>query len=141
MKIQIFILLTIMLFCGVLTAQTNKEWKPVLISMDGSNGFAGVEATYMLEKCNSVDVVLLKLKNTNNYAVKTQWINSVVTKDGKDLFGTNSKISRIRIGANGEGAGDCSGNTVELTIKLSDFGILLNNFETFVGSNFFAAKD
>jgi len=60
-----------MLFFGVLRSQTGKQWTPVLISMDGTNGFAGVEATYSLDKCGSNDIVLLRLKNTNSYSVKT----------------------------------------------------------------------
>lgn len=130
-----------MLFFGVINGQTtsNNEWHPVLISMDGTNGYLGVEASYSLSKCNSNDVVLLKLVNTNNYAVKAQWVNVVVTKDGKELYGNNKLVS-VKLPASSEKAGDCDSKIVELTIKLSDFGVQTNNFDTFVGSNFNTIK-
>lgn len=136
MKIQNLILITaMMLFFGVLKAQTSNEWQPVLISMDGTNSYKGVEATYSLGKCNNKDVVMLKLVNTNKFSVKAQWINVVVKKDGKELFG-NSKLVSIKLPASDEVTGSCSSKAVELIINLSDLGIQASDVNTFVASNF-----
>ena len=115
-------------------ASNDIEWKPVLINMDGTNAFKGIDVTYMVSKCNSKDVVLLKLVNTNTYSVKAQWINVVVTKGG-ELFG-NSKLVSLKLAPSSENIGYCSGKIIQLTIKLSDFGIDATNIDTFVASNF-----
>jgi hypothetical protein len=144
MKIKARIFFSAMMFCFGVTAnaQTNKaandnSWMPVLISNDGTNGNNGIEANYKLAKCNSFDVILLKLTNTNEYSVKAEWTNLVQTNDGRDLFGTG--ISSINLPPKSETAGDCSGNTV-LVIKLNDYGIYPVGFKAIIGSNFQVTK-
>ena len=140
MKIKNLILITALFFLsGTFKGQSNNNWIPVLISTDGTNGNAGVEASYMLAKCNASDVVFIKLTNNNQYPVTAQWIDLVQTKDGKEHFG-NSKVVSIKLGAKSETTGDCTGNTAQLIITLSDFGVDVKNFETVVGSNFYVAK-
>ena len=150
MKIKnYFFVASIILLCNAFKAQqfqTGKaqikndlEWIPVLISHDGTNTNEGIEASYALTNCGGNETVLLKLKNTNNFSVKTQWVNQVITKDGKENYG-NSKITFFALPPNSEKAGDCSGNNFPLVIKLNDFAVQANNFETFIGSNFFVIK-
>ena len=68
MKIKNLILITALFFLsGTFKGQSNNNWIPVLISADGTNGNAGVEASYMLAKCNASDVVFIKLTNNNQY--------------------------------------------------------------------------
>lgn len=124
---------------GFTKAQTNTAWTPVLISMDGTNSYNGIELNYQLTKCGNDDVLLLKLNNTNTYSVKAHWINVIKTKDGKELYG-NSKLTTVTLGANAENSGDCKGKQSELKIKLSDFGVNANEFETIVGSSFDTSK-
>jgi len=136
MKIQTLIFFTAMLlFFGTFKAQTNNEWQPVLISSDGTNEFKGVVATYSLATCNSKEIVLVKLVNNNNYALKAQWRNLVQTEDGRDLFGTGEPLL-IALAPNSQTSGDCSGNNFQLIIKLSDFSIKSANFKTFIAANF-----
>ncbi len=157
-KKNIFIA-SIILFCGAMQAQgvklsaqpgnvqvnntdnarTQNEWKPFMLNHDGTNVNGGVQAVYALVKCNNEDVVLLKMNNTNSFSVKAQWINQIISKDGKENFDP-AKITFISLPPNTETTGDCSGNTTQLMVKLSDLGVSLNNFETFVCSNFYAAK-
>jgi hypothetical protein len=127
-------------FIGFSKAQTNTAWTPVLISMDGTNSYNGVELNYQLTKCGNDDVLLLKLTNTNTYSVKAHWINVIKTKDGKELYG-NSKLTSVTLGANAENNGNCKGKPAELKIKLSDFGANASNFETIVGSSFDTSKN
>jgi hypothetical protein len=144
MKIKALIFFGAIMFCfGIANAQTNKTandntWMPVLISNDGTNGNNGVEAHYKLSKCNSFDVILLKFTNTNDYSVKAEWTNLVQTNDGRDLFGTG--ISSINLPPKSETAGDCSGNTTQLVIKLNDYGIYPVGFRAIIGSNFQVTK-
>jgi hypothetical protein len=145
MKTRALIFFSAMIFCFGVTAiaQNNKTtndntWMPVLISNDGTNGNNGVEANYKLGKCNSFDVILLKLTNTNDYSVKAEWTNLVQTNDGRDLFGTG--VSFINLPPKSETAGDCSGSTTQLVIKLNDYGIYPVGFKAIIGSNFQVTK-
>jgi hypothetical protein len=135
MKIQTLFLFACLCFFGVATAQNSKEWKPVLNSPDGTNDNVGVVATYSLTNCIYGEVVLLKLVNNNARPLRAQWIHLVQTKDGKQLFGNAKQIS-LNLAAKSENTGDCSGNTIQLMIRLSDFGIKAENFETYIASNF-----
>jgi hypothetical protein len=62
----------------------------------------------------------------------------VQTSDGRDLFGTG--ISTINLPPRSETAGDCSGNNIQLVIKLNDYGIYPVGFKTIIGSNFQVTK-
>lgn len=119
--------------------QSNSSWTPVLISMDGTNSYNGVEMEYQLTKCGDDDVVLLKLKNTNTFSVKAHWIPVIKTTEGKELYG-NSKLLTVSLTANTETLGDCKSKPADLKIKLSDFGITGSQFETIIGSSFDTTK-
>lgn len=135
MKTRNYIFLTaLMLFFSFLNAQTNTNWQPVLISMDGTNGYKGVELYYSLETCNSTDVVKLKLVNTNTFALKAHWITVLVTNSDKELYGKTELVT-VQLDANKEYIGTCK-KTDKLTIKLSDYGIKATDLKTMVGSNF-----
>lgn len=142
MKIKSLIFLfALMLFASATKAQNNVEWQPVLISMDGTNGFQGVDAYYSVSNCVSGDVVFLKLVNNNTYSVKAEWINAIQTKDGKELFGSQV-LNKISIAPKSEVKGDCQaqGNTLTLKVNLADYGTKTSNFSTIVGSNFNVIK-
>lgn len=141
MKLRAIFLLATFAFIVNLTKAQNStnQWTPVLVSMDGTNTYNGVELNYQLTKCGADDVVLLKITNTNPYAVKAHWINVIKTKDGKELYG-NSKLASVTLSANSESTGGCKSKPTELKIKLSDFGTTSSNFETIVGSSFDTTK-
>lgn len=140
MKYRSFLLSALFVFFIAFSkAQTNSAWTPVLISMDGTNSYNGIELNYQLTKCGNDDVLLLKLTNTNSFAVKAHWINVIKTKDGKELYG-NSKLSTVTLGANAENSGNCKGKPTELKINLTDFGVKASDFETIVGSSFDTSK-
>lgn len=123
-----------MIFFSLSKAQTAINWQPVLISMDGTNGYKGVEMYYSVEKCNSNDVILLKLVNTNTFALKAHWISVLVTNSDKELYGKTELVT-IQLEANKEYIGSCK-KTDKLMIKLNDYGIKGSDLKTMVGSNF-----
>lgn len=123
-----------MLFFSFLRAQTKTNWQPVLISMDGTNGYKGVELYYSVETCNATDVIKLKLVNTNSFALKAHWITVLVTNGDKELYGKTELVT-VQLDANKEYIGTCK-KTDKLTIKLADYGIKATDLKTMVGSNF-----
>lgn len=140
MKIKSLITIAAFLFCaGFLKSQTSINWQTAAIGMDGTNGYNGVEVYYALSTCNANEVVSLKLINHNNYDVKAQWINVVVSNDGKEHYGS-SKLVSYKLAANAEVIGDCKDKTATLTFKLSDYGIKASDLRIFVGSNFDVTK-
>ena len=137
MKIKSIIFLAVMvLFIGALKSQSNSPWTPVLVSMDGTNTYKGVEMYYSLSKCGNKDVVLVKLINTNSNAVKAQWITAVVSNDNKEHYGKTQLVS-VNLKANSESVGACNSKPSELVIKLADFGVTSEQFQTIVGSSFY----
>jgi uncharacterized protein YpmB len=118
-------------------AQSNSQWIPVLTNVDGTNTFKGVEMYYSVSKCGSDDVVLLKLVNTNAQAVKAQWINDVISNDTKEHYG-QTKLVTMSLKANSEVMSTCDNKVKELTLKLKDYGVEAKDFNTIVGSSFFA---
>lgn len=141
MKLRSLLFLALFTFAFTFSKaqQVNASWTPVLISVDGTNAYNGVEMDFQLTKCGADDVVLLKLKNTNSFAVKAHWITVIKTTDGKELYG-NSKLTTLNLPANDQLTGNCKTKPYELKINLSDFGINAAQFETIVGSNFDASK-
>jgi len=136
MKIYYSILLvaSVLLFTCV-NAQT-ENWQGLYLgSPDGTNSFNGVEAYYTLATCNNTDVILIKLTNHNGYSVKACWQDFVLTNDNKKLSNVSAQDS-ITIQPQAVVAGDCSGNSGQLVIKLTDFGILKEDFKEFVPAKF-----
>jgi len=125
-----------MITFGVAKAQNNTEWTPILVSMDGTNTFKGVEAYYSLSSCAGSDVLLIKLKNTNDKAVKAQWVNAIVSNDEKEHYG-KTKLVSVNLKATSETVGACNAKPTELVVKLSDYGVTLKEFKTIVGSSFY----
>jgi len=125
-----------MITFGVAKAQNNTEWTPILVSMDGTNTFKGVEAYYSLSNCAGSDVLLIKLKNTNDKAVKAQWVNAIVSNDEKEHYG-KTKLVSVNLKATSETVGACNAKPTELVVKLSDYGVTLKEFKTIVGSSFY----
>jgi hypothetical protein len=137
-KISFFLSLAFFIVNQSAIAQTKTEWLPVLISSDGTNGYEGVVATYTLTNCNARQILLLKLVNTNNYAIKAKWRNLIQTSDGRDLFGTGDPLL-MTLTPNSETKGACE-NNFQLTINLNDFGIKEIDFKTFIASDFEVIK-
>lgn len=108
-------------------AQSNLNWRPLWLSTTGY--FKGVEGFYQLSGCNGSDVVFIKLINHNSYEIKASW---------QDLVNNNSNNhpSSLKIGANLESKGDCTGNNKQLVIKLKDFSISSANFQSLYLKNF-----
>ncbi|MBK6522476.1 MAG: hypothetical protein IPG08_09120 [Sphingobacteriaceae bacterium] len=137
MKIKnLIVIAALMMMFGVVKAQTNVEWTPILVSMDGTNTFKGVEAYYSLSNCGGSDVVIIKLKNTNDKAVKAQWVNAIVSNDEKEHYG-KTKLVSVSLKATSESVGACNTKATELIVKLSDYGVTLKEFKTIVGSSFY----
>jgi len=138
MKINSRTLITALLMMfGVVKAQTNTSWTPVLVNVDGTNTFKGVEVYYSLSTCGADEVVFLKLVNTNAKAMKAQWINDVVTNDTKEHYG-KTKLVSVNINANSEIIGSCKSKVKELIIKLKKYDVEAKDFNTIVGSSFYA---
>lgn len=138
MKIKNLLISFVLLATVSIRAQESKSWTPVLISFDGTNGFNGVEAWSRLSTCNNSPVVLIKLVNNNEYSVKATWINLIQTNDNRDLYAPG-QVS-INLPPKSEKAGTCGDVSAELIIKLSDIGIMSDNFKALTGSNFDAVK-
>lgn len=137
MKIKNLILIaSLVMMFGVTKAQNNVEWTPILVSMDGTNTFKGVEAYYSLSNCGGKDVLIIKLINTNNKAVKAQWVNAIVSNDEKEHYG-KTKLVSVNLKATSESVGACNSKPSELIVKLSDYGVTLKEFKTIVGSSFY----
>ena len=136
MKIKTLIFVAaMMLVFSIAKTQTTNNWQLAAIGMDGTNGYKGVDVYYQLTTCNSAEVIVLKIINTNAYAVKAQWINAIATNDNKDLYG-KSKLVSYKLPSKGEAKGDCNDKTGILSFKLSDYGIKASDLRIFVGSNF-----
>lgn len=138
MKIKNLILAAalVMMF-GVVKAQSNSQWTPVLTNVDGTNTFKGVEMYYSISTCGTSEVVFLKLVNTNAQTVKAQWINDVVSNDNKEHYG-QTKLVSVTLKPNSEVVGTCNTKIKELVVKLKDYGVEAKDFNTIVGSSFFA---
>ncbi len=137
MKIYYPLLLAafVVMFSG-LKAQTTENWQGLYLgSPDGTNSFNGVEAYYTISTCNNNDVILIRLTNHNAYAVKAGWQDFVMSKDNKKLDRSTAQDS-ITIQPQTIVAGDCNGNSVQLVIKLTDFGILKEDFKEFIPAKF-----
>ncbi len=105
----------------------NGSWQPLWLSTTGY--FKGVEGFYQLSSCNGTDVVFIKLINHNGYDVKTSW---------QDLVNNNSNnlSVSIKLTANTEDKGGCTGNDHQLIIKLKDYGLTASNFKNLYLKNF-----
>src|ERR1017187_9742416 len=131
MKIHypLFLVSFILLF-SCAKAQT-ENWQGLYLgSPDGTNSFNGVEAYYTISTCNNNDVILIRLTNHNAYAVKAGWQDFVMSKDNKKLDRATVQDS-VTIQPQSVVAGECAGNSVQLVIKLTDFGILKEDFKEF----------
>jgi hypothetical protein len=136
MKIRnYFFLIGFILLAGFSKGQSKDTWQLLGISIDGTNGFSGVQAYFKLTTCNGVEQVQVKLVNNNNYAVRAGWRNFIYTNDGKQLSGRVAQDS-VNIAAKSEVKADCGVNTPGLVLKLSDFDTDAANFKTFVTGDF-----
>ncbi len=137
MKINYSILLAaFMLLTGFLRAQSNQNWQGIYLgSPDGTTNFNGVTVFYTLTTCNNNDILLLSMTNKNSYAVKVGWLDNVITNDARNLSRGNVPDS-LTIQPQSSVTGDCTSNSVQLVIKLTDFGILKEDFKEFAVSKF-----
>jgi hypothetical protein len=133
-KIASIFILSLLTF-GI-QAQTNAtqgaggNWQPVTVTTGGANTLNGVEVNYLLGD----NVVIIKLVNHTTSAVKATWNDGILTKNGQSLTGNNTPESvtiapKIRVS-------DDDGNTVQVTIRLSDFHTKAADFKNFIVSNF-----
>jgi hypothetical protein len=131
MKKQLSILLlSFTLFGSLLKAQSAEQWQPVIVTSGGTNTVNGVEVNYLFGN----EAVIVKLVNHSTSAVKVSWKDLVVTKSGKSLSGANKDESvtiapKIRVS-------DDDGNTVQVTLKLSDFKTTADDFKSYAVSGF-----
>jgi hypothetical protein len=125
-----------MLLFGFSNAQTTQNWKPLYLgSADGTNSFNGVQAYYTITTCGNDDYILVSFTNHNKYAVKAGWRTSVMTKDSRQVYRGDAQDSLI-IQPGATVTGDCTGNSVQLVIKLTDLGILKEDFKDFIPAKF-----
>jgi hypothetical protein len=134
-KILSFIIL---ISFSTLFAQTNSDWKPIGLTLDGRNILNGVEVFYQLNICNNEDVINIKLINHNSYAVNVEWNDAVFTNKLKWVKNQNGEIKKhLLIDSNKIIIGDCtSSNNQELVIKISDFIDKIEDFKLFKTINF-----
>jgi hypothetical protein len=130
-----FFLIGFVVLASFSKGQTKDNWQLLGISIDGTNGFSGVQAYFKLATCNGVEEVQVKLVNNNNYAVRAGWRNFIYTNDGKQLSGRVAQDS-VNIGPKSEVKADCGVNTPGLVLKLSDYDTDAANFKTFVTGDF-----
>lgn len=120
----------------VCKAQATENWQMFTLNIhDGTNQVDGVQGFCQVTKCNGTEVVMLKLINLNDYSVKAGWKDLVLTKDDRRLSANVAQDS-VTIGPKKEIKGDCTGNTVQLVLKLSDFGTDIDNFKDVIASDF-----
>jgi hypothetical protein len=119
-------------------AQSNSNWNPIGLTLDGRNTQNGVEAFYQLSKCNNEDVVFIKFINNNAKAVVVEWNDAIINKELKwvsNQKGNNKKT--LTIGANKVIFGDCSSkNQPELIVKVHDFINNVADFKLFKTTSF-----
>jgi hypothetical protein len=136
MKIRNLILVAALMLTLGAKAQNNSQWTPVLVNVDGTNTYKGVEMYYSLSNCGGSEVVFLKLVNTNAQAVKAQWVNDVVTNDNAEHYG-KTKLVSVSLKPNSEVIGTCDTKIKELSVKLKEFDVEAKDFNTIVGSSFY----
>ncbi len=124
------------LISGLSNAQSTSNWKGLYLgSPDGTNALNGIEVYYTITTCNSNDVILLSMTNHNAYTVKAGWQDFVMSTANNKLSSTTVQDS-VTILPKTTLAGDCTNNTVQLVLKLTDFGILKEDFKEFMVSKF-----
>lgn len=114
-------------------AQSNGNWQPLWLST--SNNFKGIEGYYQVSTCNGSDVVLIKLVNQNNYAVRAGWKDNAIDKNSK-FIPSNAIQDSLTLAPNSETVGSCAGNTQNLVVKISSFGITAADFHGLWATNF-----
>jgi hypothetical protein len=114
-------------------AQNNGSWQPLWLST--SNNFKGIEGYYQVSTCNGSDVVLIKLVNQNNYAVRAGWKDNAIDKNSK-FIPSNAIQDSLTLAPNSETVGSCAGNTQNLVVKISSFGITAADFHGLWATNF-----
>jgi hypothetical protein len=129
------LLISCFLFCGFVKAQTTENWQPLTLNINGTNSFDGVEAQYALTSCNNNEFILLQITNHNSYTVKACWKNMVINTEDQKLPYNNTQDS-VMIQPNSTVQGQCTGNTGKLVLKLTDFGILKEDFKAFFMNGF-----
>lgn len=119
------IVLFFLMFFSVssLFAQSNPGWNPIGLAVNGKNIQNGVEAFYLLTKCNNEDVILLKFINYNTSSVVVEWNDAVFTKDMKWVNNEkNNSKKTLTIDKNEIMLGDCSGTCQpQLVVNVHDF--------------------
>lgn len=108
-------------------------WKGAFLNTAGMNFIRKVEVFSQLGKCESEDVIFLKLINHNDYDVKVEWLGGVYTKDRQRLEDPEGMRS-ITIKANEEVIGDCSNN--KLLMRLKDYIDSADNFNRYAPLSF-----
>ena len=106
-------LISIMFLAVATFGYSGNDWKQEL----NTNG---VEVSYQVQQCNGFEVVLLKIKNTNNYAVTLEWANELELQNAptpvrSDWKNDGSGMSTITLapGETMEGSCTASALTVE----------------------------
>lgn len=140
MKINIlFFALICIFFVYPIKAQDHEheKWFVVVISPHGTVDNEGVKANCMITKCNGEDVMLLELINTNNHAVKCEWLHAPIDKNGKQHYMDN--LQTIELKAGEKVTGKCGG-AKQLIVNLSDYSVSNETIYDYYGSNFNVIK-
>ena len=106
----------------MVNAQSNNiTWQPMYLTVSGGNQIDGVEGFFAQDMCNSEPVILVKFINHNTYNVNISWSDGIFTSDAKWINKSEIKdIKKITLSAQNEIAGDCSGLSSYLVIKIRD---------------------
>lgn len=123
-------------------AQTNPDWKLLLLDVAGRTMVNGVEVYAQGGTCKDNEVVYVKFVNHNSYPVIVKWFDAVLTQDQKWIKKENQADKKsIIIDANKEIVGEClTNNYIECIIKLKDFIDKPTNFKEYAVYHFEVAE-
>lgn len=134
--------LFILLFTVILTipkktnAQNNSDWQPIYLLVTGGNTMDGVEASFQINTCDGIDIVLIKFINHNPNPVKIEWFDAVFSQELKwyNKDQATDKKSLV-LSAKAEVKGECSNNLYPaLFVKVKDFVTDKKDFKRYAAS-------
>jgi len=130
MKRITLLVLAAVLYSGAAISQ-NEQWIEAYARADGAKIVKGVEVQSVQSQCDGNDVVFIKMINHNDYEVKFDWKNAMLVNESWMDNPNQTVKSSIVIEAKGEVVGSCAGTFTQLVVKVSDFGITLNEMKYF----------
>lgn len=130
-----FLLLSVLLVSSTFVkAQESNDWQPIYLQVTGNNEIDGVSAWFKPSDCNGEKVVLVKLQNTNAYAVDITYYQGVFTQELKWIEKRENTI-HLTLPAKETLIGECAVENV-LMVPLSGFIADGSQFKRFAANEF-----